>query len=158
MQGKGLVRLLLIVLAVVCILQCSYILPTNKVERNAEEYAEKVASQAPEGSDSYVLKKQARINYLDSMSSETVFKIPGLKAFTYDELKKRQLALGLDLKGGQSMVLQVDLKQLLIDLSDGNQDIIHEHGRGLLIVKHLCEDIQFNPRGNQVSVIMDLNN
>ncbi|QLH29677.1 MAG: hypothetical protein HWD63_09975 [Candidatus Parvibacillus calidus] len=56
------------------------------------------------------------------MSSETVFSIPGIKSYTYDELKRQQLALGLDLKGGMSTVLQVDLKDFLLSLSNHSKD------------------------------------
>ncbi|MBK7696247.1 MAG: hypothetical protein IPI30_18575 [Saprospiraceae bacterium] len=68
------------------------------------------------------LKKQARIEYLDSMSDRTIFSIPLLKDYTYNDLKKQQLALGLDLKGGLSTILQIDLRDFLVSLSGNNQD------------------------------------
>lgn len=122
MQVKGIVRLLLILFSLVVLLQFLYLLPTRKVENAAEEYAKEMAAKAPQGADKYEIEKQAKAQYLDSMSSETIFKIPLIKDYTYDDLKKSQLALGLDLKGGMSVVLQVDLKEFVIALSNNNTD------------------------------------
>lgn len=122
MQGKGLIKLFLVLMAAVTIIQYLYILPTRGVERDADAYANEVAARAVDGQDTYIVKRIARANYLDSMSSEEVFKIPLLKSYTYDELKKQQLALGLDLKGGMSTVLEVDIKELLIALSNNSKD------------------------------------
>lgn len=122
MQGKGLIKLFLVLMAAVTIIQYLYILPTRGVERDADEYAKEIASRTEDGQESYVIERIARANYLDSMSSEEVFKIPLLKSYTYDELKKQQLALGLDLKGGMSSVLEVDIKELLISLSNNSKD------------------------------------
>ena len=56
------------------------------------------------------------------MSSEVILSLPLLKDYTYEELKGMQLALGLDLKGGMSTVLQVDLKELIVQLSNHSRD------------------------------------
>ncbi|HHB52289.1 MAG TPA: protein translocase subunit SecDF, partial [Saprospiraceae bacterium] len=122
MQVKGIVKLFLVLLVVVVLLQYLYILPTRKVEKNAEKYAEKLAAKAPEGTDVYEFKKEVVSKYLDSMSSEVIFRIPLFAKYTYDDLKKSQLALGLDLKGGMSVILQVNLKDFLLTLSGNSQD------------------------------------
>ena len=122
MQLKGIVKIFMVLFSLVVLLQYLYILPTSRVERKADEYARLKAENAPEGSDPYDVEKYARIAYLDSMSSEKIFRIPLLKEFTYNDLKKSQLALGLDLKGGMSVVLQVDLKEFLIALSNDSND------------------------------------
>lgn len=116
MQGKGILKFFLILLAVVSALQILYFFPTNKVEKAADAYAESRAANVAEASQS-VERKLAKAAYLDSMSSETVLTIPGISSFTYNDLKGKQLGLGLDLKGGMSAVLQVDLKELLITLA-----------------------------------------
>ncbi|HHH52198.1 MAG TPA: protein translocase subunit SecDF, partial [Bacteroidetes bacterium] len=122
MQVKGIVKLFLVLLVLVVLLQYLYILPTRKVEKNAEKYAEKLAAKAPEGTDVYEFKKEVVSKYLDSMSSEVIFRIPLFAKYTYDDLKKSQLALGLDLKGGMSVILQVNLKDFLLTLSGNSQD------------------------------------
>ena len=121
MQGKGSVRFLMIVMAVVCLYQFLLVLPTNTVDRNAEAYAEQYASNFPEEEQDDA-KRFALTSYLDSMSSEVVFSIPLLKDFTYEELKSSQLNYGLDLKGGMSVILQVDLREFLRTLANDSKD------------------------------------
>ncbi len=122
MQVKGIVKLFLVLLVFVVLLQYLYIYPTWKVEKAADKYAQKVVSTAKDGEDAFELEKQAKNYYLDSMSSEVIFKIPLLADYTYDDLKKSQLALGLDLKGGMSAIMQVNLKDFFLTLSGYNKD------------------------------------
>ena len=117
MQGKGIVKFFLVVLALVCLYQFFMFYPTSKVERKARAYAK-----------SYCLNKEdCKIKtqyskYLDSVSNETIFSIPLIKKFNYQDLKKNQLAFGLDLKGGMSVVLQVNLKDFILALSGDSND------------------------------------
>ena len=122
MQGKGLIKFFLILLTVVCLLQYLYLLPTRKIERNAEHYATKASSHLTDEAAKNTAYKLAKANYLDSMSSEPVVKIPLLGTFSYEKLKQQQIALGLDLKGGISTVLQVNLREFLENLSNGTKD------------------------------------
>ena len=122
MQGKGLIKVLFVMLVVVTVLQCAYILPTRRVEAEAADIAEQMYGDVQNEEEAVALKRQAVSNYLDSMSSEKIFNIPLLKSFTYDELKKQQLHLGLDLRGGQSVVLQVNMKDLMLELSNRSKD------------------------------------
>ncbi len=111
----------MVVMTLVCLVQYLLIVPTRKVEKAADAYAQRVAMNATE-EDQNAVAKTARINYLDSMSSEQVFRIPLIKSYTYEELKNQQLALGLDLKGGMSVVLQVDLRDFIRALSNDSKD------------------------------------
>lgn len=122
MQAKGIIKFFFILLTVVTAVQFLYMLPTRKVEQRADDYAREVAEKAGPDADAYTVGKVARAAYLDSMSSEVILKVPLLKSYTYEELKRMQLALGLDLKGGMSTVLQVDLKELFISLSNESRD------------------------------------
>ncbi len=122
MQGKGFVKLLLVILILLSLLQVAYIIPTNRVEKKADKIAQTKVSAMPDGIEKISKKRELVSKYLDSMSSETIFSIPLLSDFTYNDLKKKQLALGLDLKGGQSVVLQVDTKKLISDLANKSQD------------------------------------
>ena len=117
MQGKGLVKVFLVLITVVCLLQFTYFIPTNRVESDAASYASSISGSEDPLNESC---KTARARYLDSMSSEEVFSIPLLKSYTYNELKQQQLALGLDLKGGMSTTLQVDLEDFLKSLAGRN--------------------------------------
>lgn len=121
MQGKGIVKFFLVVMALVTFVQYLFLLPTRKTEKKADEYASSIAANYSEDEQNAVFK-EARTSYLDSMSNEVVFSFPLIKDFTYQELKSRQLALGLDLKGGMSVVLQVDLREFIHALANNSKD------------------------------------
>jgi len=112
MQGKGLIKFFLGLMLLVCVYQFSLYIPTNRVEKDAE------AANMVNGE----VDRDGYRAYLDSISSEDIMTIPGIASFTYNELKGQQLAQGLDLKGGMSLVLQVDLKDFLFKLSNENKD------------------------------------
>ena len=117
MQSKGVVRFFLIALTIVCLYQYLLVIPTNSIEADARAYANDCAGKNP------TLGWQGcYAEYLDARSSETVFEIPLIKKFTYADLKKSQLAMGLDLKGGMSVLLQVDLRDFLKSLSGNSTD------------------------------------
>jgi len=116
MQGKGVVRFFLIALTLVCLYQFSLTIPTNNIENKAKSYADDCSK------NSNTSWRSCYSAYLDSLSSETVFEIPFIKKFTYTDLKKSQLGLGLDLKGGMSVLLQVDLRDFLKSLAQNNLD------------------------------------
>lgn len=121
MQGKGVIRFFLILMTLVTLGQFLLIIPTRKVERHADEYAQAASANVLEENRNTVFKEK-RIAYLDSLSSEPVFTVPLLKAYTYQDLKRQQLALGLDLKGGMSVVLQVNLKEFIQALANNSSD------------------------------------
>lgn len=117
MQSKGVVRFFLIALTIVCLYQFALIIPTNGIESQADAYATDMAAKQPA-----MTWRQHRAAFLDSISGETVFSIPLIKKFTYADLKKSQLAMGLDLKGGMNVLLQVDLRDFLKSLSGNSTD------------------------------------
>ncbi len=122
MQGKGIVKFFLVVMTLVTLLQYLFIIPTTRVERDAREYAETASESMKDPIQKREKYKELRSAYLDSMSTETVFKIPLLKNYTYADLKAQQLAFGLDLKGGMSVVLQVDLREFIRALAQDSKD------------------------------------
>ncbi|NBU36578.1 MAG: protein translocase subunit SecDF, partial [Bacteroidetes bacterium] len=121
MQGKGIIRFFLVLMVLVTLIQFLFTLPTQSVEKAADAYAEAASKNASKSLKQEVYK-QKRIAYLDSMSSEEVLKIPMLKTYNYQELKSQQLALGLDLKGGMSVLLQVDLRDFIRALANDSKD------------------------------------
>jgi len=123
MQGKGIIKFFLVVLTLMCLLQYFYLLPTATVENNAESYAQSIASGIADPAQKNEAVTAARSAYLDSMSSEVIFSIPMLKKYTYEDLKNAQLNFGLDLKGGMSVVLQVDLKNFLENVAGNSNDV-----------------------------------
>ncbi|MEL7123723.1 MAG: protein translocase subunit SecDF, partial [Bacteroidota bacterium] len=121
MQGKGIVRFFLVLMTLVTLWQYFLTLPTNRVEKDADAFAEAASANVPEEQQRDVFKAK-RTAYLDSMSTEEVFSIPLIKSYNYQELKSQQLALGLDLKGGMSVVLQVDLRDFIRALANNRKD------------------------------------
>ena len=111
MQGKGIIKFFLVMMALVCIWQFVLTFPTKSVEADAEAFA--LSADGEEGSDVY---NERLSSYLDSVSSEEVWNTP-FKDYTYQELKNAQLAYGLDLVGGMSVVMQVDLKEYVKSLT-----------------------------------------
>lgn len=121
MQSKGIIKFFLVLFTLIVGIQFLYMIPTRKVESQAEAYARDRSASSSE-KDKETDYKVARTAYLDSMSSEKIFRVPLIKDFTYEELKSKQLALGLDLKGGMSIILQVDLRDFIRSLANQSED------------------------------------
>ncbi|MDR2937208.1 MAG: protein translocase subunit SecDF, partial [Rikenellaceae bacterium] len=107
MQNKGALRLLAIVLAIACAYQLSFTVVTRSVEKKAATYAQ--GDEAREAS------------YLDSIKSETVYNL-GLVKFSYKECKEREINLGLDLRGGMNVMLEISVEDVVRALANHNPD------------------------------------
>lgn len=107
MKSKGAIKFFAIALAIVCVYQLSFTIVTSVVENKAENYANGNSE-----------KKEA---YLDSMKQQPVYNLL-VKNYTYGECKARELNLGLDLQGGMHVTLQVSMKDLLLELSNHNEN------------------------------------
>ena len=83
MQSKGVVRFFFIALTVVCLYQFALVIPTNNIESQARSYADQMSAKDPN-----VGWRTHYSEFLDSLSTETVFTIPLIKKFTYLDLKK----------------------------------------------------------------------
>jgi len=114
MQNKGLIKLFAILFGLVSIYQLSFTWFTNGVEDKAKNYAE---SRSDEG------KEIARLErvYLDSVANKPVIDL-GVAKFSYNDIKDKELNLGLDLKGGINAILQVSVKDILIGLSNDSKN------------------------------------
>jgi len=117
MQGKGIIKFFLVVMLIVTAVQYLYIIPTSTAENNADDFATEQSGET-EGEE----WRAERSYFLDSISNQNILDVPGFKSFTYQDLKAKQLNLGLDLKGGMSVVLQVDLKEFLFALARKQKD------------------------------------
>lgn len=105
MQSKGAIRLFAITLALVCLYQISFTLVTRSVEADAKAYA-----------NGDVEKEK---NYLDSIGPKGVYNL-GVKEYTYRECKERELNLGLDLKGGMNVTMEVSVVDLVRSMAGQN--------------------------------------
>ncbi len=97
MQNKGLVRFLAVCLAVVCAFYLSFSFVTSHYNDAAKEYAQ---------GDS---KKEYR--YLDSIATQKVW-----LGYTLKECREKEINLGLDLKGGMNVTMEVSVPDILMAL------------------------------------------
>lgn len=108
MQNKGAIRLLAILFALVCVYQLSFTFKARQVEKKAAEIAN--GDQLKE------------VHYLDSISSTTVYNFLGIRKYTYKEVVAREINLGLDLRGGMNVTLEVSVVDLVKALSNYSKD------------------------------------
>jgi SecD/SecF fusion protein len=131
MQSKGAIRAFAIAFALVCLFQLSFTFLSSKVGRDARKYARNEvardeARRLAQGSEllqTYYLDSIAdsrEAYYLDSMSQQVVFNIL-VRKYTYREVKEREINLGLDLKGGMNVVLEVSLGDIIRSLAGPNK-------------------------------------
>lgn len=131
MQNKGLIRFLTYAFLLVCLFQLTFTVVTRRVEKRAKadvlayvkrDSTQKVVNQLAGGdaikaqivSDSLAVQREAY--YLDSMANEKVW-----FGFTYRQCQAREINLGLDLKGGMNVMMEVSTVDVVRALA-GNTD------------------------------------
>ena len=119
MQNKGLVKLFALLFGLVSIYQLSFTFKANQIDNTAKEIAiSRIADSIP---DYDVKRSLEETRYLDSLSNQKVFDI-GIADFTYKEVKDKAMNLGLDLKGGINVILQISVKDILKGLANDSKD------------------------------------
>ena len=113
MQSKGAVKLFAILLVIGCIYQLSFSFITRGVEKKAAVYAAAYDESEQSVREAY---------YLDSVQNQPVFSLLGLKDFTYKECKEKEVNLGLDLKGGMNVMLEIEVQDLVKSLAGESQN------------------------------------
>ena len=140
MQSKGtlgsiVAGVIAIFLVLVCLFYLSFTFVTNKCEKEAAEYAAQVAGEAGDVSEPY---KQAYKNYIDSISKEPVY-----MGYTFNEVQKWGVGLGLDLKGGMNVILQVSMPDIIRSMSTIENDTIFDSAintADAMVKKHESDD------------------
>lgn len=128
MQNKGAILVLAILLTLVSLFYLSFTWVTKSIEEDAVEYAHSFKEQAKEYADGNKAKEvefyeRKETEYLDSVSGETVYSLLWfVKDYTYNECKEKELNLGLDLKGGMNVILEVSAVDLIRSLANDSQD------------------------------------
>ena len=129
MQSKGAIRLVAILLIIACLWQLSFTLVTAVQNKKAKNYAEAAAvavqstpafAKVAEADQAYYLdsiKKEQQKWYTDSISSEKVY-----FGYKFKDVRSKEINLGLDLKGGMNVMLQVQLEDLVKALAGNSQD------------------------------------
>lgn len=116
MQNKGLIKAFAILFGIVSLYQLSFTWFTKNVEEKASVYA-----QAHVKTNDVREKSTLEKIYLDSIANEPVIDL-GFAQFSYDDIKNKEINLGLDLKGGINAILQVSVKDILIGLSNNSKN------------------------------------
>ncbi len=125
MQNKGLIRLIAILIGLVCVYQLYFTYKAVSVEDDAIAFGLKKAKTEKPGAtqvESELLAKKYESRYLDSISNQPVYNFLGLRKYTFKEVKEFQLPLGLDLKGGMNVTLEVSVVDLIRALSGHSTD------------------------------------
>ena len=134
MQNKGLIKFLTWAFVLVCLYQLSFTFVTSRVEKNAakaaDAYVQSTTAQnlinakshgdalyAQALKDSLLIDREAQ--YLDSMASEKVY-----LGYTYRQCQAREINLGLDLKGGMNVMLEVSTVDVVRALAGHTEDSV----------------------------------
>ncbi len=115
MQNKGLIKVFAILFGLVSLYQLSFSFFTNNIEGDAKAYAKAIAKDATSGRELATLEKK----YLDSIANKDI-----IAGYTYNDIKDKEMNLGLDLKGGINAILQVSIKEVLIGLSNDSKSVV----------------------------------
>ena len=128
MQNKGAIKFFAIAFALVCGFQLSFTFFTRSVEGKADKYAHSQVAMdlAKSLSDGDVLKETFLMDsiakfreryYLDSMSNQVIYNIL-VRKYTYKDCKEREINLGLDLKGGMNVTMEISVVDIIKALAD----------------------------------------
>lgn len=122
MKLKGLVWFFTIVLILISLYQLSFTWVVNGYENKLQARAERMVElRHPqlEGQDKKDVVQSLAQHYMDSTRDKVIYPLFG---FTYQESKENELQLGLDLQGGMSVTMNVDLEGVLKSLSNNPKD------------------------------------
>ena len=109
MQNKGFVKVFSVLLTLVCLFYLSFSFVTAHYNNKAAEYA-----QGDPEKESF---------YLDSLATKKVW--PGLSfwpGYSLKECREMEITLGLDLKGGMNVILELNVSEVILALSNNNRD------------------------------------
>ncbi|MCK5776230.1 MAG: protein translocase subunit SecDF, partial [Bacteroidales bacterium] len=153
MQNKGAIRLFAIIFALVCVYQLSFTFFARNTESKAAEYANSASTHElanvlangnalKEGMLFDSISKAKQKFYLDSMQNEVVYNI-GIRQYTFKDVKTRELNLGLDLKGGMNVTLEVSVPDILVALSGKSKNATFSKAVALAREKQKSTDAAF---------------
>ncbi len=132
MQNKGAVKLLAILLTLICLFYLSFTVVARIHDKRADRYAHRPAvaelaermAQGDEILQRVLYDSLVTVNrryYLDSIAHLPVFNT-GLRNYTFQEVKGREINLGLDLQGGMNVTLEVGVTDVVRSMSGYSED------------------------------------
>jgi len=145
MQNKGAIRFFAIAFAVVCLFQLSFTLVTTYTESKAKKFgsneqtlalakqlAKNDATLEARLSDS--IQKARTRYYLDSVANQPVYNIL-LRKYTYKECLDREINLGLDLKGGMNVTMEVSVADVVQGMSGNSTNPVFTKAMAIATAK-----------------------
>ncbi|TSA30251.1 MAG: protein translocase subunit SecDF [Bacteroidetes bacterium] len=153
MQNKGVIKFFAIIFALVCLFQLSFTFISYRYANKAEAYAHapqvmEQAARMAKGDQQlqdylYDSIAGSRLEYFnDSLANNSVFNIL-LKKYTLKEVKEREINLGLDLKGGMNVTMEVSVPDIIRALSGNSQDLVFNHALNLALEKEKTSTADF---------------
>ena len=124
MQNKGLVKTLAILLALICVFYLSFSFVVAHYDKQAKEYAQGDAAK--------------EYFYVDSIATQKVW-----FGYTLKECREKQLNLGLDLKGGMNVIMEVSVPDILRALSGYNTSENFNRAMEMALLKQRSSDADF---------------
>ncbi len=139
MQSKGklgsiVAGVIAIFLVLVCLFYLSFTFISNKYENEAATYALQES-----GDNDDAAYNQAYKHYMDSLGEEKVY----MGYYTLNDVRKWGVGLGLDLKGGMNVILQVDMPDMMRSMKSGDTDSVFEaalRGANEMVSTHQSDD------------------
>lgn len=128
MQSKGIIKVVAILFLLACLWQLSFTAVTSIQGKKADKYAAAAVESYQQTAEfaavavedqAYVLDSLEKVTnraYIDSLDNEKVY-----FGYTYKDVKSKEINLGLDLKGGMNVMLQVQLEDLVSALAGDNK-------------------------------------
>ena len=149
MQNKGVIKLLALLLALFSVYQLSFTFMTRHVENKAKAYAESpktvaLAEDMANGDQNayeYYLdsiKTAKETYYLDSVGTIQVYMWQD-----YRKCKEQELNLGLDLKGGMNVMMEVSVPDIIIALAGNSSDETFREAMRIANEQHLSSQKDF---------------
>jgi len=108
MQNKGAIITFTVLLTLVCVYQLSFTWKASQIEKQAKIYSQG--------------DRKKENAYLDSISGVDVYNFLGLKKYTYKDVKEMEMNLGLDLKGGMNVTLEVSVVDVIRAMTNYSTD------------------------------------
>lgn len=107
MQNKGFIQVFSIILTAICLFYLSFTVVGRQYNKKADQYA----------NGNLALKN----HYFDSLSTEKVY-----LNYTLKQIREKEIGLGLDLKGGMNVVLEIDASQVLASLANTDDPLFNQ--------------------------------
>lgn len=115
MQNKGFISTIAVLLILICGFYISFSFVTSHYEKKAQEYAAMMAKTSDVTNDAY---KQNLKQFNDSIDKEKVY-----LGYTYNQVRKLEIGMGLDLKGGMNVVLEISVPDILRQYASGEAQL-----------------------------------